>query len=1148
MEYDRALYRVYERIMEDLNSSPSPLQLTTVIAPSFSLATVTSVSPLSSTMTNDAVVVSSALASHRGRSRGLRNRHNMEEMGGFSANTSPDSADDVVASDDDSNEDELGGLNRGQGSDDDIDGSGNHDDYNFNRRGRRGEMQGRTAGIILAARESRQLSTTVSTRETLHHRQRWRQHQPLPFLLPIWMARKIDQIVQNYRDYRYHRHHILSTEDSNSNWSICRALARLGLGNGLYDRVATSPASAATTRQYSALHRRHRSLTSSSPGRDNSFDGRNLMLSSYRSSSGDDDDVEGGRLRPPSLDTTNSEDANGFHHRSPSSSSSDGLRRRSPTRRRGGGGLGVHEGAGTASLPPSIPHLQGSLPRVQFMNPRVGERDSSSPPSPNNIASDTISANGGSGIGNGDDPDNDDLDNRSSSSSEDNDSDDDNTNSGPSDDSDNDRRPSSNNISRYHVNDLERGGCSQLNIYRAMRLSLMIGIIHIMVLISLHATYVGPHAFRGGEYELRQQEWQSHRRWRQQRTHRGPIDEDGIAATSEIDQYEKKPIAGDTFHYDDIESDDDWDAKIEDVVATTRTRKTFSTNDTPALINCISYALSSRPVQDRSKYVENEDDKAGPADRRRISNEMKRNLDNRNIVEEKRKKWNHNGYYLDDQLYQSSVGNSADGVEDDDNIFWRVMSESIGAGGYSSSGIDAPNFASAPLLGKNEILQIKILYGGECVGKCSRVHKVNDEEQSNTSVQDVNMSDGQHRRQERLLRGLQQRVKEQIDIGEDREKSDGLSLSSPSYWEKVHYRYARDDALLHLDEKTISLHNITFVNVTLTERCLSTGSDDGELSILNAIGEFLSQVYGMDSIIINQLMYGIRAADGTFTNGYVKSLQTQERWGWNKEQLEAFEHNSLMDWATRKLGVLLLSTLAFFFITSITSLIVRVLTSSGVVLMFPLFTFFRTMGLPGADERILSLSYPWIGTARMAIANRHVHSQSHLIWAHCMKIVLYYVMYEACQAAWSVVLYAKSIPEALPIWIFGFAMIWEYFSMVFVRSALSVHFFPRLTLLYFFCYHVYFYSVPYGYFDVALIPLFFLMMHAMLYTVLGLEAPNAARGVINVECPREVYNRLSWQEPVAAIPAEWTMFLPLNSRVSSLHDRDVPNDTAINAG
>ena len=112
-----------------------------------------------------------------------------------------------------------------------------------------------------------------------------------------------------------------------------------------------------------------------------------------------------------------------------------------------------------------------------------------------------------------------------------------------------------------------------------------------------------------------------------------------------------------------------------------------------------------------------------------------------------------------------------------------------------------------------------------------------------------------------------------------------------------------------------------------------------------------------------------------------------------------------------------MSAMAFFLITSVTSLIVRVLTSSGVVLMFPLFSLFRGMGLPGADERILSQSYPWIGTARAAIG-------SHLVAAHSFKIVLYYAMYEACQAAWSIVLYNKSIPQGLPVWIFGFCMIW----------------------------------------------------------------------------------------------------------------------------
>ena len=66
----------------------------------------------------------------------------------------------------------------------------------------------------------------------------------------------------------------------------------------------------------------------------------------------------------------------------------------------------------------------------------------------------------------------------------------------------------------------------------------------------------------------------------------------------------------------------------------------------------------------------------------------------------------------------------------------------------------------------------------------------------------------------------------------------------------------------------------------------------------------------------------------------------------------------------------------------------------------------------------------------------------------------------------------------------------------------------------------------------------------MIYTILALEAPNAARGTISVECPREVYNRLSWPEWNAQLPSEWTMFLPLNSRQTPLHDQEIPDGGA----
>ena len=196
---------------------------------------------------------------------------------------------------------------------------------------------------------------------------------------------------------------------------------------------------------------------------------------------------------------------------------------------------------------------------------------------------------------------------------------------------------------------------------------------------------------------------------------------------------------------------------------------------------------------------------------------------------------------------------------------------------------------------------------------------------------------------------------------------------------------------------------------------------------------------------------------------------------------------------------------------------------------------------------LLGLSYPWIGRARSAVIRRRVHPPAHLIAAHGAKTFLFYLMYEACQAAWSAVLYGKSIPSGLQIYIFGFCMSLEYFAMVFCRSALSVHFFSRILLFYFVLYHVYFLSTPYPWSDVALVPWFLFLVQAMAYSIIALEVPAAARGAMSVECPREVYNRLAWAEWSATMPQIYSLFLPLNSRHTPLYDRevsDVAEDTS----
>ena len=55
-------------------------------------------------------------------------------------------------------------------------------------------------------------------------------------------------------------------------------------------------------------------------------------------------------------------------------------------------------------------------------------------------------------------------------------------------------------------------------------------------------------------------------------------------------------------------------------------------------------------------------------------------------------------------------------------------------------------------------------------------------------------------------------------------------------------------------------------------------------------------------------------------------------------------------------------------------------------------------------------------------------------------------------------LYDKPLPSGLVLWVYGVAMVWEYFAMIYVRCATSMRWLPRLALLYFAAFHVYFYS------------------------------------------------------------------------------------------
>lgn len=402
--------------------------------------------------------------------------------------------------------------------------------------------------------------------------------------------------------------------------------------------------------------------------------------------------------------------------------------------------------------------------------------------------------------------------------------------------------------------------------------------------------------------------------------------------------------------------------------------------DYNAKMTCLEYALSTRPIQERNHF-----------------------------------------YNLHGEDFESH--------DEDDND--QGKKRDMIKNGTSDTIVVNPNDTVAPLLNRNEILQIKIIYGKNCddiPGQCSRVHNV---------VIPENKTDTQIANKTSVVDPIgfiwgKKTTTSPKHVG-------GISkYSTAAYWENAAYRFSTSEALMFLDETLLSYHNVSIVNVTLSERCLSTGSDDGVYKIWKTrVAQFLSPIYGMDEVIVNQVMYGIKTVQGNYRDGYLQNRETKERWAYSKSQLEEDSkvRKKFMPWLLNRIAVLIISSVAFFLITSVTALIVRLLTSSGAFILFPIFAAFRSWGLNGIDDRVLDFSYPWVGRARRAIRTQNLHPMHHYVGAQIAKLFLVYTMYESCQVAWDSFLYSKSAPANLPLWIFGTAMVCEYFTIIFVRSA-----------------------------------------------------------------------------------------------------------------
>jgi len=204
----------------------------------------------------------------------------------------------------------------------------------------------------------------------------------------------------------------------------------------------------------------------------------------------------------------------------------------------------------------------------------------------------------------------------------------------------------------------------------------------------------------------------------------------------------------------------------------------------------------------------------------------------------------------------------------------------------------------------------------------------------------------------------------------------------------------------------------------------------------------LRHAIGHDTLVMNWL---IALSEG---KGYLYSGYSQELYNLNYAAEFVGAHASTASFVVFKLGVLLTTLFLFFITTTLVS-----------------FTLRET------QERMLKFTF------LLQHHVRHRMSYISLIVTHLVESLVYVPI----MVGILFFLFEFFSDQLLAFMVLSLVWICEVYSVISVRTALSIRFFPRIFFLYFTLFHIYFFSFPFGFSHLALLTTMALLVHAMLY-------------------------------------------------------------------
>lgn len=263
------------------------------------------------------------------------------------------------------------------------------------------------------------------------------------------------------------------------------------------------------------------------------------------------------------------------------------------------------------------------------------------------------------------------------------------------------------------------------------------------------------------------------------------------------------------------------------------------------------------------------------------------------------------------------------------------------------------------------------------------------------------------------------------------------------------YLYTMEKGYFLLPEEAKARHNIQTANISISARHSCFGNRWQQLLI--------NRVVGYDTILMNSLL-------DSPGQGYLYNYQTKEFYNLSYAHEPLKGSATFGDYLVTKCGVLMMSLFVFFTTTMSVS-----------------FTLRET------QTRMLKF------TVQLQHHARHRLPTFQLIFVHVIESLVFVPI----MIGILFFLFEFYDDQLLAFMVLIIVWLCELFTLISVRTPISMKFFPRFFLLYFLVFHIYFFSYAYGFSYLALSTTAAFMLHLILYFWNRFEVPALQRFLQN---------------------------------------------------